>query len=354
MIAPLLFRRGSMSFNFSAADTLVYDPVGSNRNTTRANLHSLGFRTVDAVGTLEALEQRLRERTPDLILCEASGSEGDLCEIIQKIRQGKVGENPFAIVVATSWRRDGDLVGLVVNSGADDLLARPFSTQQLGDRLKAHIERRKRFVVTSDYIGPDRRREPGRASAECFDVPNSLRTRTMDRSGYADRVVAIEVKRGKDQINREKLRRDAYQLCVQWRKFEQRRPDAPDFPAILDRIEQLAGDIDQRAEAYGVIESKKWCEGLTESSRTIRTSIANASKENKPPELGVAQHLLGHAALALGAMFAPGEVRPSELVELDAIVARSDIRQRSTDRAFFPASARSSSPAVGRAGASRA
>jgi DNA-binding response OmpR family regulator len=344
-----------MSINYTAAEAMVYDPVGSNRNTTRTNLHSLGFRTVDPVASMDVFERRLRERTPDLILCEAAGTESELCQLVQTLRQGKIAENPFTIVVVTSWRRDGDLVGHVLNSGADDLLARPFSTQQLGERLRAHIDRRKQFVVTSDYIGPDRRREPGRAGAECFDVPNTLRIRALDRTGDAERMVASEVKRGKDQINREKLRRDAFQLCVQWRKFEQRRADAPDFPAILDRIEQLADDIDQRAEVYGAFESKKWCDGIRDSSRTIRGALATATKENKPPELGVAQHLLGHAALALGQIFAPGEVRPSELVELDAVVARADVRQLAGRGGYGPASVPlSSPPAVGRAGASRA
>ena len=31
---------------YETADTLVYDPIASNRNATRASLHSLGFRIV--------------------------------------------------------------------------------------------------------------------------------------------------------------------------------------------------------------------------------------------------------------------------------------------------------------------
>lgn len=323
-----------MSIHYDSAETLIYDPVGPNRNATRTNLHALGFRKVEPAPTLEMLEKQIKMRAPDLLMCEAAGAEAELCTMIQAVRQGKIGDNPFIVIVVTTWRRDGDLVVQVLNSGADDLLARPFSTVQLGERLRAHIERRKSFVVTSDYIGPDRRRDATRASAECFDVPNTLRMRTVDVANSEDveRAAALAVRQGKIQVSREKLRRDAFQLCVQWRRFEQRRPDAPDFTSILDRLEEIAAEIDIRAESLGITESRQWCKAITESARSIGYLLECGDREDQVKDrigldLGAPLHLLGHAALTLGQIFAPGEVRPGQLVELDAIVARADVRQ---------------------------
>src|SRR6516164_10733245 len=150
---------------YETADTLVYDPVASNRNATRASLHSLGFRRVDLAASLDILLDRLRTSTPDLLLLEVAGAENEVCQLVQSVRQGRVGANPFILVMATTWRRDGTIVNQVVNSGADDLVARPISTSLLGERIRSLVERRKPFVITSDYIGPDRRRDPGRNSA---------------------------------------------------------------------------------------------------------------------------------------------------------------------------------------------
>ena len=113
------------------------------------------------------------------MLAEFSGAELELCALIQRLRQGKVGDNPFIVIIVTTWRRDGNLINHLINSGADDVLTWPFSAAQLGERLRSQVERRKQFVVTCDYIGPDRRRDPERAGAECIDVPNTLRLRAQ-------------------------------------------------------------------------------------------------------------------------------------------------------------------------------
>src|SRR6185437_15078655 len=135
---------------YETAETLVYDPVASNRNASRASLHSIGFRKVELAASLEILHERLRVRAPDLLLAEVAGSENEVCALVQAVRRGTVGDNPFIVIVVTTWRRDGTIVGQVVNSGADDLIARPVSTTILGERIKALIERRKGFVITSD------------------------------------------------------------------------------------------------------------------------------------------------------------------------------------------------------------
>src|SRR5258707_1107960 len=96
--------------------------------------------------------QRLRNRAPDLLLGEVAGSENETCALVQSIRQGTLADNPFMVIIVTTWRRDGTIVGQVLNSGADDLVARPVSTTSLGERIRLLVERRKGFVVTMDYI----------------------------------------------------------------------------------------------------------------------------------------------------------------------------------------------------------
>src|ERR1700743_1895954 len=148
--------------SYDSVDALIYDPVSANRTATRAALYALGFRHTESVSTLEAFADTIQRRPPDIALCEAQGAGEELCAAIQQIRQGGAGDNPFIVIIVTAWEKSTGLINRVVNSGADDLLLRPFSTALLGSRIQAHIERRKGFVITTDYVGPDRPPTAGR------------------------------------------------------------------------------------------------------------------------------------------------------------------------------------------------
>src|SRR5580698_1331029 len=148
--------------SFDSVDALIYDPVSANRTATRAALYALGFRRTETVSTLEAFVEAIQKRPPDIAVCDAQGAGEELCAAIQQLRQGGGCDNPFIVIVVTAWEKSTSLINRVVNSGADDLLLRPFSTALLGQRIEAHIQRRKGFVITTDYVGPDRRQGQAR------------------------------------------------------------------------------------------------------------------------------------------------------------------------------------------------
>src|ERR1700748_3474614 len=104
---------------YDTAETLIYDPVSANRMATRSALYALGFRKIETVATVKAFSESLRKRPPDLALCEVPGADGDLCALIQTMRQGIEGYNPFLIVIATAWAKSADLIARVVDRGAD-------------------------------------------------------------------------------------------------------------------------------------------------------------------------------------------------------------------------------------------
>lgn len=318
----------TMKTIFENAETLVYDPVASNRNATRASLHSLGFRNIEFAASLEALTTRLKMCSPDLLLCEVAGAETEVCRILQHVRQGRLCANPFIVCIATTWRRDSNIVNMVLNSGADDLLARPFSASMLGERVATQIERRKGFVVTSDYIGPDRRRDPSRSGAECVEVPNSLKMKTAGglSRDEAERRIFAAVRNGKEKLNLEKMRRDAFQLCVQWRLLDQRRQGSREFFEIVGRIAGLAIGIRERAKGTSKEHALEWCEAAVETAREIfaRREECDAGQV---PDFTRTLQMLSMAAMSLGGIFAPGEVAETRLVELDEVIARIDVRR---------------------------
>ena len=308
------------------ARVLVYDPVAANRNATRASLFSLGYRNIEAVAALDLLTHRLQKEAPDLLVAEVAGAENETCALIQAIRQGRLGENPFIVVLVTTWRRDGSIIGQVLNSGADDLVARPVSTTALGERIRLLTERRKGFVVTSDYIGPDRRRNEraGEASASSMETPNPLKMRALDifSEDELSRQLVESVRQGKEKLNLEKLRRDAVQLCLQWRMLERRHPGARDFCEILPRIGRLGAEIKRRAQIAKHQTAQTWCDSIAQSVQDLtEMSGRDGQIESVAAPYQAPLRLLGHASLTLGQLFAADEIEPAQMIELDRIVA---------------------------------
>ena len=284
-----------------------------------------GTETSKRAPALDMLANRLQSDPPDLLVAEVTGAESETCALIQAVRQGQLGDNPFIVIIATTWRRDGSIIGQVLNSGADDLVARPVSTTMLGERVRLLAERRKGFVVTSDYIGPDRRRDPRAdgASAECVEAPNPLKLRTLDNVPEEEvaRQMAQSVQLGKEKLNLEKVRRDAVQLCLQWRMLEQRDPGARDFCEILPRIGRLASEMKRRARIADREAAQEWCDSIAGSVQALTEMAARTGESGFVGDYRPPLSLLGHAALTLGQMFAAEEVEPARLVELDGIVA---------------------------------
>ena len=304
----------SSRLSYETAETLVYDPVSANRNATRASLYNLGFRRIETIASLEAFSECIRKRPPDLALCEAQGADGELCGIIQNLRQGTTGYNPFIVIIVTAWENHNSLVKRVIDSGADDLLLRPFSTSLLGTRIRTHVERRKGFVITSDYVGPDRRRDPSRASnVELFEPPNSLKMKAQDRltPEEASQRLDAQLKAAREKLTAEKLKRDSFQICVLWRLMQANMPGTGKFEADLVKLRAVCSAVAARAADTEFAPAVEWCDSVLAALEGLESNVdRNAS-----------MHMLGHAALNLYQVFEPDKSPADHLNEVDATVA---------------------------------
>jgi DNA-binding response OmpR family regulator len=300
--------------SYDSVDVLIYDPVASNRTATRATMYALGFRRTETVSTLEAFMEAVQKNPPDIALCEAQGATDELCAVIQQMRQGSAGFNPFVVIIVTAWEKSTGLINKVVSSGADDLLLRPFSTAQLGTRIESHVDRRKTFVITTDYVGPDRRKDTNRASnAELFEPPNSLKMKAKDRmSGEAiARKLDIELKSAREKLTTEKLRRDSFQVCILWRLMQEQTIVAGQVSPDLAKLQALTKSIELRCRDSEFEPALEWCGSVLAAAEGLSLNVdRNAS-----------MHLLGHGALSLHQVFHPEKSAAEQLSEIDATVA---------------------------------
>jgi DNA-binding response OmpR family regulator len=307
--------------SYDSVDVLIYDPVASNRTATRATLYALGFRRTETVSTLEAFIESVQTNAPDIALCEAQGAADELCAAIQQMRQGGASHNPFIVIIVTAWEKTSVLINKVVSSGADDLILRPFSTATLGQRIETHIDRRKGFVITTDYVGPDRRKDNSRASnVELFEPPNSLKMKAKDKlsSEAIARKLDSELKTAREKLTSEKLRRDSFQVCILWRLIQEAPLTAGQISPDLAKLQVLARSIETRCTGTEFEPALEWCGSVLAAAEGLVVGVdRNASL-----------HLLGHAGLSLHQLFHPEKNAADQLSEIDATVAIIRARQQ--------------------------
>ena len=127
-------------------------------------------------------------------------------------RASALPDNPFVPVIITTWEPDQDLVEKIAGCGADALLVKPFAPKQLINRIEYLAHKRKPFVVTSEYIGPDRRKDTSRQSKiPLIDVPNTLRDK-VHGVGRDPAALQLEIDAALTRVNEEKLSRHAFQI----------------------------------------------------------------------------------------------------------------------------------------------
>ena len=172
----------SESSFYDLAEVLVCDPVASNRAATRSALYSLGCRHIEIVARLHDFQEALEKRPPDLAFCEAQVGASELCHAIRELRHSEQSYNPFAIIIVTAWMPNAALATELLQSGADGLLLRPFSAALLDQQIRAHDLHQKPFIVTDDYIGPERRAAGRPSNAIKLAPPNSLKMKIESKS----------------------------------------------------------------------------------------------------------------------------------------------------------------------------
>ncbi len=102
----------------------------------------------------------------DLIIADLVMSPINGLLLLQWVRGNKASPNRFLPFVMISGAADADYVAAARDMGVTEFLAKPFSVQSVSQRLMQVIDHPRQYVATTEYFGPDRRRQKGRAPAD--------------------------------------------------------------------------------------------------------------------------------------------------------------------------------------------
>lgn len=201
--------------NYGDIAVVLGDPKSETRRLIRGAMTASGYRDVRECPDVKEVEVHLASSVPpDLVITDTKMPGGDIFDLISKMRRGVLGDNPFVPVIMLTWDANADVIRKAAGCGVDDILAAPISPADLFNRIKTLVAKRKPFVVTSDYIGPDRRRDAGRNPGDgipLIDVPNTLRAKAI---GEPINVGELQAAVGEvmAEINDQRLVRHSYQI----------------------------------------------------------------------------------------------------------------------------------------------
>ncbi len=197
-----------MRVDFRDVPTVIADESSATGQSLHRILDQLGFRALDHVETMDALRSRITRSEVALLIANAAMAGGDILKLIRAVRRNEMGGQPFVPVITLIGQPDASTTRSIIDSGSDLIFALPISHGRVETGLKTLLAGRKPFVVTSDYVGPDRRSGARGDWQEVplIEVPNPLRRWA---TGSIDEPSAKKVL---EAINLQRVQRQAVQI----------------------------------------------------------------------------------------------------------------------------------------------
>lgn len=216
-------------------------------------LRQAGMKNVLATGDLTQVLGTIEANHVDLIIGSTDALDGKFNKCIFDLRHRHIGDNPFIVVMTLIADPTTETVRDAMDAGPDHLLAKPIDFDVLIKQITDLTLSRKPFVVTADYIGPDRRTKarPGTQVIQKVEVPNPLRQRMTGQMRETTLKRAIESVWG--LINEQKVERHTFQIS--W---------------LLDRIVPMVAANESHSDEF-----EKLAERLVVTAKDMSNRIAN-------------------------------------------------------------------------------
>jgi DNA-binding response OmpR family regulator len=173
---------------FDTVFVVVSDANPHLAKAMRTSFGDQGLTNVVPCSTSAALEEAIGDKLVDLLVLDHGLPGINFVDLVQRIRHRKLGHNPFVTVIATLGKAEPASMRAMMNAGVDDIASKPLTAERLLQRVNGLAQKREPFVISSGYVGPNRRtaEREGDDRSKIRDVPNTLRARMIDGAGNAE------------------------------------------------------------------------------------------------------------------------------------------------------------------------
>jgi len=137
---------------------LVVDDHQPMREILKSLLFGLGARQVSEARDAAQAFDMLKYGAYDILMTDYDMAGETGVQLATRLRRATGNLNRRIPIVMVTGRAEGPVILAARDAGVDEYLVKPLNTVSLTQKIDAALNRRRPFIETERYIGPDRRR----------------------------------------------------------------------------------------------------------------------------------------------------------------------------------------------------
>jgi DNA-binding response OmpR family regulator len=284
----------------SEIDIYLGEPNELVREGMRATIRDYGMRRVRTFARMDDLVAAIKEAPPDLLIA-ADAFDAAVFDVVRDIRQFKIGRNPFLMISLLVRPETEGAVKRAILAGADDVMVRPVAPGKMLDRVAHLTMNRLPFVVTNDYLGPERRQagDVRPSNIRQLNVVNTLKAKVEGkRMSMADLSLAVENNMNEVMA----ARMDSHGLKLGWvcglilQAYQEKRIDKE----LQERLFILVGVLEDAARTADAIGEPDLAQICSRMARQVE-EMSESYDDPTSLQLGTIQKLTKAFELAKSA-----------------------------------------------------
>ncbi|MBT7942933.1 MAG: response regulator [Alphaproteobacteria bacterium] len=264
---------------------VLFDHDSDVRQNLKSSLAQDSFTQTMATAGLKTAQAALYNNEADLFIVDIDKEKDTVLNLMRKIRDHEIGDNPFPVSVALSSDPDHENVRQTINSGFDLMLLKPFSMTTFLGRINHLARHRAEFAVTSDYIGPDRRMgnrdNPNQARFPMTIVPNPVKI--IANGEMTREAMKLVIQKGVTTINERRVSANGHLITDLIEKLASKHllNEMDDkFLLYTRKLDSLSIDMNKRLKRSKFAHIGELCESVGDVvQRMLETPLQPLSKD---------------------------------------------------------------------------
>ena len=262
---------------------LLFDPYKSSRENARRILTQEGYSNTYDTDSFEKVADLLGKNDVDMMVASVDRDAKDYWSLMRGLRHARGARNRFIVSLVLLMDPSEQKIRAMVDAGVDSVQTKPLVVDELKKRLAFFRKTRQPFVVTRDYVGPDRRGEPRPEGQQVPLIPAPNPVQLMaegktTREGFRELAT-----RASTLIDNQSALRNGYQLV--WLADHVHnailKDDLSDKTlGYLDQIVKVAAQMPARLQGTPYAPAVELCKQVYRLARELQADPDNPSSKN--------------------------------------------------------------------------